>query len=216
MSRFRSTLDPASEQFAANRDGDARRAAGARRRARARRWPGGGEKYVDRHRQRGKLLARERIELLLDPDSAVPRAVAAGRLGQRLRRRRQRGHRHRRRRGRRVRDHRQRPDGARRREQPVDAEEDAARDGDRAGEPAAADQPGRVRRRGPAHPEGDLHPGRRDLPRPDPAVGRGHPDRSRSSSATPPPAAPTSRACRDSRRDGRRSARRCSSAARRW
>ena len=30
---------------------------------------GGGEKYVARHRQRGKLLARERIELLLDPDS---------------------------------------------------------------------------------------------------------------------------------------------------
>ncbi|MER6826291.1 carboxyl transferase domain-containing protein [Streptosporangium sp. NPDC000563] len=31
---------------------------------------GGGEKYVDRHRARGKLLARERIELLVDPDSA--------------------------------------------------------------------------------------------------------------------------------------------------
>ena len=30
---------------------------------------GGGEKYVRRHRERGKLLARERIELLLDPDS---------------------------------------------------------------------------------------------------------------------------------------------------
>src|SRR3954447_20632290 len=30
---------------------------------------GGGEKYVERHRQRGKLLARERVELLLDPDS---------------------------------------------------------------------------------------------------------------------------------------------------
>lgn len=31
---------------------------------------GGGEKYVERHRRRGKLLARERIELLVDPDSA--------------------------------------------------------------------------------------------------------------------------------------------------
>jgi len=31
---------------------------------------GGGEKYVDRHHKRGKLLARERIELLLDPDTA--------------------------------------------------------------------------------------------------------------------------------------------------
>src|SRR4051794_30458297 len=30
---------------------------------------GGGERYVERHRSRGKLLARERIELLLDRDS---------------------------------------------------------------------------------------------------------------------------------------------------
>ena len=30
---------------------------------------GGGERYVERHRTRGKLLARERIELLLDPDA---------------------------------------------------------------------------------------------------------------------------------------------------
>ncbi|QPP08225.1 acyl-CoA carboxylase subunit beta [Streptomyces bathyalis] len=30
---------------------------------------GGGEKYTERHRKRGKLLARERIELLLDPDT---------------------------------------------------------------------------------------------------------------------------------------------------
>ena len=32
---------------------------------------GGGEKYVDRHHARGKLTARERIELLLDPGSAL-------------------------------------------------------------------------------------------------------------------------------------------------
>jgi acyl-CoA carboxylase subunit beta len=31
---------------------------------------GGGKKYVDRHRRRGKLLARERIELLVDEGSA--------------------------------------------------------------------------------------------------------------------------------------------------
>jgi acyl-CoA carboxylase subunit beta len=31
---------------------------------------GGGPRYVERHRARGKLLARERIELLVDPDSA--------------------------------------------------------------------------------------------------------------------------------------------------
>ncbi|MGH8945881.1 MAG: acyl-CoA carboxylase subunit beta [Acidimicrobiia bacterium] len=30
---------------------------------------GGGEKYISRHRERGKLLARERIELLVDQDS---------------------------------------------------------------------------------------------------------------------------------------------------
>ncbi|MFI6473942.1 acyl-CoA carboxylase subunit beta [Streptomyces sp. NPDC050516] len=30
---------------------------------------GGGAKYTDRHRRRGKLLARERVELLLDPDT---------------------------------------------------------------------------------------------------------------------------------------------------
>ena len=32
---------------------------------------GGGEKYVARHRQRGKLLARERVELLIDRDSPL-------------------------------------------------------------------------------------------------------------------------------------------------
>jgi acyl-CoA carboxylase subunit beta len=36
----------------------------------ARARAGGGPKYVERHRGRGKLLARERIELLLDRDSA--------------------------------------------------------------------------------------------------------------------------------------------------
>ena len=30
---------------------------------------GGGDRYVEQHRKRGKLLARERIELLLDQDS---------------------------------------------------------------------------------------------------------------------------------------------------
>src|SRR5258708_15827638 len=30
---------------------------------------GGGPKYVQRHRDRGKLTVRERVELLIDPDS---------------------------------------------------------------------------------------------------------------------------------------------------
>ncbi|MGI9017790.1 MAG: acyl-CoA carboxylase subunit beta [Euzebya sp.] len=32
---------------------------------------GGGEKYVTRHRERGRLLPRERIEALIDPDTAL-------------------------------------------------------------------------------------------------------------------------------------------------
>lgn len=31
----------------------------------------GGQRYVERHRQRGKMLARERIEQLVDPDTPV-------------------------------------------------------------------------------------------------------------------------------------------------
>ena len=91
-----------------------------------RRWPGAGRSTSRGITQRGKLLARERIELLLDPDSpflelsplaawgsdfTVGASVVTG---------------DRRGRGRRVPDHRERPDGQRRREQPVDAEEDAA------------------------------------------------------------------------------------------
>ena len=98
---------------------------------------GGGEKYVDRHHDRGKLMPRERIELLDRRGLGVPRAVAAGRLGLGLHRRRQRGHRHRRDRGRRVHDHRQRPVGEGRRQQPVDGQEDLPGLADRRGERAA-------------------------------------------------------------------------------
>ena len=71
-----------------------------------------------------------------------------------------------------MRDHRQRPDREGRRQQPVDGQEDLPRLADRRGEPAADGQPGRVRRRRPADPEGDLHPGRQAVPRPHPALGR--------------------------------------------
>lgn len=30
----------------------------------------GGQRYADRHRERGRLLARERVELLLDQDAS--------------------------------------------------------------------------------------------------------------------------------------------------
>ncbi len=36
---------------------------------------GGGERYVARHRERGRLLVRERVDLLLDRRLAVPRAA---------------------------------------------------------------------------------------------------------------------------------------------
>ncbi|MDQ1583752.1 MAG: acyl-CoA carboxylase subunit beta [Microbacteriaceae bacterium] len=62
------TVDRDAERFRRNRDGMLERLAdleGLEARVRA----GGGESYVQRHVARGKLLVRDRIELLLDPDS---------------------------------------------------------------------------------------------------------------------------------------------------
>ena len=42
---------------------------------------GGGAAMVKRHHERKKILARDRIDLLVDPLSAVSRAVAAGGVG---------------------------------------------------------------------------------------------------------------------------------------
>ena len=68
MSVIRSTVDTASAEFRANREAmEAKLAEIEAEHAKA--IAGGGEKYVARHRERGKLLARERIELLLDEDS---------------------------------------------------------------------------------------------------------------------------------------------------
>ena len=69
MTALGTTLNPASPEYAANREAmlakldelDAEHAKAI---------AGGGPKYTERHRKRGKLLARERIELLVDPDSA--------------------------------------------------------------------------------------------------------------------------------------------------
>jgi acyl-CoA carboxylase subunit beta len=63
-----SSLDPRAASYAANRSAMLDRLAeldSASAQARA----GGGDKYVARHHARGKLLARERVELLLDRDS---------------------------------------------------------------------------------------------------------------------------------------------------
>ena len=68
MTVLRSALDSASQSYQDNRAAMlAQLAALDTELARAR--AGGGDKYVERHRRRGKLLARERIELLVDRDS---------------------------------------------------------------------------------------------------------------------------------------------------
>ncbi len=93
----------------------------------SRSWPAsttpcwrGRQKYVARHHARGKLLPRERIELLLDRDAPFLELSPLAAYGTQLPAGRERRHRHRRRRGRRVHAHRERPDGARRRDQPGD------------------------------------------------------------------------------------------------
>jgi acetyl-CoA carboxylase carboxyltransferase component len=68
MTVLESTLDTAGPDFTANRDAMlAKLAELATEHARA--VAGGGGRYVRRHHDRGKLLARERIELLLDADA---------------------------------------------------------------------------------------------------------------------------------------------------
>ena len=156
---------------------------------------GGGEKYVDRHHDRGKLLPRERIELLVDEGSAflelsplagwgsdftVGASVVTG-IGV--------------------------VEGV---ECMITANDPTVKGGAsnpwtvkkifRASQIAEENGlpdglAGRVRRRGPADPEGDLHPGRQAVPRHHPGSARASSRPSRWSSATRPPAAPTSPAC---------------------
>lgn len=65
---MKTTVDPTTETYETNRALMLERLADlAGQHAKA--LAGGGEKYVERHHQRGKLTARERIELLLDPDA---------------------------------------------------------------------------------------------------------------------------------------------------
>jgi acyl-CoA carboxylase subunit beta len=68
MSIVRSTLDVSSPQYIAAVDA-MRNKLGELEVEHAKALGGGGEKYVRRHHQRGKFLPRERIELLVDPDS---------------------------------------------------------------------------------------------------------------------------------------------------
>ena len=68
MTVLQSTLDPRSAAYT-----DAAAAATSRLEEidgeLAKALEGGGPKYVERHHARGKLTPRERIELLVDPDS---------------------------------------------------------------------------------------------------------------------------------------------------
>ncbi len=65
---IKTNVDQRSEQYAANRTANLE-ALGEVEAALAKAREGGGEKYVARHRGRGKLLPRERLELVLDRDS---------------------------------------------------------------------------------------------------------------------------------------------------
>jgi acetyl-CoA carboxylase carboxyltransferase component len=62
-------VDRSAEEFQANRTAMLDRLAEFEKLLEQARM-GGGQKYIDRHRERGKLLVRERIEQLVDPDTA--------------------------------------------------------------------------------------------------------------------------------------------------
>jgi acetyl-CoA carboxylase carboxyltransferase component len=75
-----SHIDPNSETFRANSRALAEGLDTVNQQLAAAR-AGGGDRYVERHRRRGKLLARERIELLLDRDSAFLELAALAAWG---------------------------------------------------------------------------------------------------------------------------------------
>jgi acyl-CoA carboxylase subunit beta len=68
MQPITSRLDPRSEEYRSNRAAMLERLEEFEKLLAEARM-GGGEKYIQRHRDRGKLLARERIELLVDRDA---------------------------------------------------------------------------------------------------------------------------------------------------
>jgi acetyl-CoA carboxylase carboxyltransferase component len=68
MTVLKSLLDVSAESYAANRKAQLEALARLEEQLELA-IGGGGERYVQRHRDRGKLPVRERLELLLDPDS---------------------------------------------------------------------------------------------------------------------------------------------------
>jgi acyl-CoA carboxylase subunit beta len=80
MPPLTSTIDPNSETFRANYRALSEAIDTVGEQLAATR-AGGGERYVERHRARGKLPARERIELLVDRDSAFLELAALAAWG---------------------------------------------------------------------------------------------------------------------------------------
>jgi acyl-CoA carboxylase subunit beta len=70
MTLLRSGLDTDSDSYRSNR-ASMLAALDELEELRAKVVAGGGERYVQRHRDRGRLLVRERLELLADPDTAL-------------------------------------------------------------------------------------------------------------------------------------------------
>src|SRR6476469_7104652 len=68
MTALRTALDTSTPEYAGNREAMLERLAQLNTEP-AKAVAGGAEKYTARHHTRGKLLVRERIELLLDPGS---------------------------------------------------------------------------------------------------------------------------------------------------
>ncbi len=187
-----SAIDPASDDFRANQEALAEAIDAVDEQLAAAR-AGGGERYVARHHQRGKLGARERIELLVDRDSAFLELAPLAAWGTEY------------------------TVGASSVvgigvvagvECLISAHDPTVRGGAmnpytfRKGarasdialaEPAPGDQPGRVGWRRPAGPGRAVHPRWPRLPGPDPTLGRRPCPPWPSSSATRRRAAPTSR-----------------------
>ncbi len=151
----------------------------------ARAWQGGSESARTKHTDRGKMLARDRIDTLARPREPLPRAEPAGgvrdvRRGRRRLRRAQRQHRHRHRArgGSRVRGRRERRHRQGRHLLPDHGQEAPARPGGGAGQQAPVHLPRRLRWRVPADAgrrvprQGALRP---DLLQPGQPVGGGDP-----------------------------------------
>src|ERR1700752_3097936 len=80
MQPIRSTVDPQAESYQANYAANSSAVLKLRSEL-ERSTKGGGEQYVKRHLARGKLLPRERIEMLLDEGSFFLEIAALAGIG---------------------------------------------------------------------------------------------------------------------------------------